>query len=108
MTAQLEAGREERIREIRRELSSLFDGMMQALYKLEGSRLRIEVLETPKMREFMEAHAAALDSSFQKVEMTDTMRRRLQRSDYVFSGMKTFHELNEAFPSLLDENGERK
>lgn len=48
MTAQLEAGREERIREIRRELSSLFDGMMQALYKLEGSQLRIEVLETPK------------------------------------------------------------
>lgn len=108
MTAQLEAGREERIREIRRELSSLFDGMMQALYKLEVSQLRIEVLETPKMREFMETHAAALDSSFQKVEMTDTMRRRLQRSDYVFSGMKTFHELNEAFPSLLDENGERK
>lgn len=108
MTAQLEAGREERIREIRRELSSLFDGMMQTLYKLEGSQLRIEVLETPKMREFTEAHAAALDSSFQKVEMTDTMRRRLQRSDYVFSGMKTFHELNEAFPSLLDENGERK
>ncbi len=108
MTAQLEAGREEHIREIRRELSSLFDGMMQTLYKLEGSQLRIEVLETPRMREFTEAHAAALDSSFQKVEMTDTMRRRLQRSDYVFSGMKTFHELNEAFPSLLDENGERK
>ena len=36
------------------------------------------------------------------------MRRRLQRSDYIFSGIKTFHELNEAFPSLLDENGERK
>ena len=36
------------------------------------------------------------------------MRRRLQRSDYIFSGMKTFHELNEAFPSLLDENGDRK
>ncbi len=36
------------------------------------------------------------------------MRRRLQRSDYIFSGMKTFHELNEAFPSLLDENGNRK
>lgn len=33
------------------------------------------------------------------------MRRRLQRSDYIFSGLKTFHELNEAFPSLLDENG---
>lgn len=36
------------------------------------------------------------------------MRRRLSRSNYIFSGMKTFHELNEAFPSLLDENGNRK
>ena len=36
------------------------------------------------------------------------MRRRLERSNYIFSGMKTFHELNEAFPSLLDENGNRK
>ena len=26
----------------------------------------------------------------------------------MFSGMKAFHELNEAFPSLLDENGRRK
>lgn len=40
--------------------------------------------------------------------MSDAMRRRLMRSDYIFSGMKTFHELNEAFPSLLDENGNRK
>ena len=49
-----------------------------------------------------------LDSTFQKVEMSDKMRERLTRSNYIFSGMKTFHELNEAFPSLLDENGERK
>lgn len=68
MTARLEAGREERMEEIRRELSSLFDGMMRTLYRLEGSQLHVEVLETPRMREFMEAHAAALDSSFQKVE----------------------------------------
>ena len=40
--------------------------------------------------------------------MSDIMRRRLQRSDYIFSGFKTFHELNEAFPSLIDENGNRK
>lgn len=32
----------------------------------------------------------------------------MTRSDYIFSGIKTFHELNEAFPSLLDENGKRK
>lgn len=82
--------------------------MMRTLYKVEGAQFRIEILETPKMREFIEAHAAALDSSFEKVAMSDTMRKRLQRSDYIFSGMKTFHELNEAFPSLLDENGNRK
>ena len=81
---------------------------MRTLYKVEGAQFRIEILETPKMRDFIEAHAAALDSSFEKVAMSDTMRKRLQRSDYIFSGMKTFHELNEAFPSLLDENGNRK
>lgn len=36
------------------------------------------------------------------------MRERLTRSNYVFSGIKTFHELNEAFPSMLDENGNKK
>ena len=82
--------------------------MMQTLYKVEGSQFRIEILETPKMQEFIETHSAALDSSFQQVKMSDAMRQRLQRSNYIFSGMKTFHELNEAFPSLIDENGNRK
>lgn len=81
---------------------------MQTLYKVDGAQFRIDILETPKMQEFINAHSAALDSSFQKVEMSDTMRRRLERSNYIFSGIKTFHELNEAFPSLLDENGNRK
>ncbi|MBQ9178431.1 MAG: minor capsid protein, partial [Prevotella sp.] len=45
---------------------------------------------------------------FRQVKMSDTMRQRLQRSNYIFSGIKTFHELNEAFPSLIDENGDRK
>lgn len=81
---------------------------MRTLHKVEGAQFRIEILEAPKIRQFIEAHAAALDSSFQKVEMSDIMRRRLERSNYIFSGIKTFHELNEAFPSLLDENGNRK
>ncbi len=98
----------ERGEEIRKQLSELFDGMMHTLYSLEGSQFRIEVLAEPKIQKFIDAHAGVLDSSFQKMEMSDAMRRRLQRSDYIFSGMKTFHELNEAFPSLLDENGERK
>lgn len=81
---------------------------MQTLYKVEGAQFRIEILETPKIQKFINAHSAMLDSSFQQVEMSETMRRRLERSNYIFSGMKTFHELNEAFPSLLDENGNRK
>ena len=94
--------------EIRQELSRLFEGMMKTLYKEQGSQLRIELLETPKMQEFIETHADALNSGFQQVKMSDAMRMRLQRSNYIFSGMKTFHELNEAFPSLIDENGNRK
>ena len=102
------AGRKEEEEKIRTQLSELFDGMMQTLFRQQGAHLDIEVLETPKMQEFIEAHASVLDSSFKKVKMSDLMRRRLTRSNYIFSGMKTFHELNEAFPSLLDEDGSRK
>ena len=82
--------------------------MMQTLYSLKGSEFRIEVLAKPKVQKFIDAHAEVLDSGFRQVEMSEAMRRRLTRSDYIFSGMKAFHELNEAFPSLLDENGNRK
>lgn len=102
------AGRKEEEEKIRTQLSELFDGMMQTLFRQQGAHLDIEVLETPKMQKFIETHASVLDSSFAKVKMSDLMRRRLTRSNYIFSGMKTFHELNEAFPSLLDENGNRK
>ena len=81
---------------------------MKTLYKEQGAQFRIELLETPKMQEFIETHADALNSGFRQVKMSDAMRQRLQRSNYIFSGMKTFHELNEAFPSLIDENGNRK
>ena len=81
---------------------------MKALYSQEGAQFNIRILESPQAQEFIEAHASVLDSSFKQVGMSDAMRRRLTRSDYIFSGMKTFHELNEAFPSLLDENGNRK
>ena len=67
---------------------------MKTLYKEQGSQFRIELLETPKMQEFIETHADALNSGFQQVKMSDAMRQRLQRS--------------EAFPSLIDENGNRK
>lgn len=98
----------EREEEIRKQLSELFDGMMHTLYSLEGSQFRMEVLAEPKIQKFIDTHAGVLDSTFKQMEMSDAMRKRLQRSNYIFSGMKTFHELNEAFPSLLDSNGNRK
>lgn len=93
---------------MRRRLSSLFEGMMRSLFKEDAAEFRIELVADPAVQEFVGTHASALDSAFEKVEMSDAMRRRLTRSNYIFSGMKAFHELNEAFPSLLDENGNRK
>lgn len=92
----------------RKKLSSLFEGMMKAAYNAGGAELSIDILAEPNVREFIDAHAGVLDSSFERTPMSENMRRRLQRSDFIFSGMKTFHELHEAFPSMLDENGERK
>lgn len=94
--------------ELRKRIEQSFEGMMSALYRETGASLRIGILAEPEAQEFIEVHAGVLDSSFQKVEMSGLMRRRLQRSDYIFSGMKAFHEMNEAFPSLIDENGNRK
>ena len=94
--------------EVREQLTRLFDGMMKALYRQEGANLDIQIIASDEAQQFIIAHAGALDASFTEVKMSDLMRQRLTRSNYIFSGMKTFHELNEAFPSLLDENGNRK
>lgn len=82
--------------------------MMKTLYKEQGSQFRIDIIAEKPAQDFINAHADALNSGFQQVKMSDAMRQHLQRSNYIFSGIKTFHELNEAFPSLIDENGNRK
>ncbi len=91
--------------DMRKRLSPLFDGMMKAVYKSNGAELAIDILSTPQVREFMTAHAVTLDSSFEKLDMSAAMRRRLQRSNFIFSGMKSFHEVNEALSLLYDNNG---
>lgn len=85
-----------------------FDRMMKVLFRQEGASLEIGILASEEAQDFIETHSSVLDGSFRQVEMSEAMRKRLERSNYVFSGLKTFHELNEAFPSLLDENGNRK
>ena len=85
-----------------------FDRMMKVLFRQEGASLEIGILASEEAQDFIETHSSVLNGSFRQVEMSESMRKRLERSNYVFSGLKTFHELNEAFPSLLDENGNRK
>lgn len=83
--------------------------MMRRLHTShQGAHLAISLLEEPETQDFISTHASILDSSFGQTPMSDAMRQSLQKSDYIFSGIKTFHELHEAFPSLLDENGNRK
>ena len=91
-----------------RELLQRFRNMMRALFNEKGASLRIEILAEKPAQDFIRTHTDTLDSAFRQVGMSHTMRQQLSRSNYVFSGLKTFHELNEAFPSLLDENGNRK
>ena len=90
------------------EVSKGFKNAMKVLFNQKGSSFSIDIMADENVQSLIEAHATVLDRNLQRVEMSDIMRQRLQRSNYIFSGIKTFHELNEAFPSLLDENGNRK
>lgn len=81
---------------------------MKTVFKADGSSLSVEILKDKNVSRFIDTHSSALNDSFAQVPMSDTMRRALQSSTAYFSGMKTFHELNEAFPSLIDENGNKK
>lgn len=89
-------------------LRQKFEHMMHHLHHEKGATLRIDILADEPVQEFISTHADILSESSAKVQCSDDLRQRLQRSNYIFSGMKTFHELNQAFPSLLDENGNRK
>lgn len=71
-----------------------------------------ESLTAEEVQRFIRTHSdvldGAVDTALKEVPLDDISAQRLKESNYVFSGIKTFHELNEAFPSLLDEEGNRK
>lgn len=71
-----------------------------------------ESLTVEEVQRFIRTHSdvldGAVDTALKEVQLDDISVQRLKESNYVFSGIKTFHELNEAFPSLLDEEGNRK
>lgn len=90
------------------EVSKGFKDAMKAVFSQKGSSFSIDIMADGNVQKLIEAHTDVLNRNIERLEMSDLMRQRLTRSNYIFSGMKTFHELNEAFPSLLDENGDRK
>lgn len=90
------------------EVSKGFKDAMKAIFNQKGSSFSIDIMADENVQSLIEAHTSVLDRNLQRLEMSDLMRQRLTRSNYIFSGLKTFHELNEAFPSLLDENGNKK
>ena len=90
------------------DISKGFKDAMKVIYNQKGSSFSIDILADKNVQNLIEAHTGVLDRNLQRLEMSDLMRQRLTRSNYIFSGIKTFHELNEAFPSLLDSNGNRK
>lgn len=55
------AGRKELEEEIRKEMTELFTGMMKAVFSQEGAQFTVELLETPKVQEFIGTHARVLD-----------------------------------------------
>lgn len=71
-----------------------------------------ESLTAEEVQRFIRTHSdvldEAVDTALKEVPLDDISVQRLKESNYVFSGIKTFHELNEAFPSLLDEEGNCK
>lgn len=90
------------------DLTKKYKNALKAMFRQEGSTFTVDILGNKDVQEFISTHATMLNNSFKQVEMSDKMRERLTRSNYIFSGIKTFHELNEAFPSMLDENGNKK
>jgi len=102
------AGKEDEDKRVRERLSKAFRRLMGVVYRQDGASLSVSVLQDEDTLHFIDEHAAVLDDALRQEEISDRMRERLEKSNWVFSGMKVYHEMNEAHLSLLDENGQRK
>ena len=88
-------------------IENLFVLLMSWLYQQRN--FTPEMLTAEEVQRFINAHTEylnkAVETALAEVALDDISVQRLKESNYVFSGIKTFHELNEAFPSLLDSEG---
>ena len=100
---------EERTR-LKTELASAFPLLMAWLWRQKD--LKPEDLKTEQVQQFIRTHAAvldhAVDTAIKETPLDEISVQRLKESNYVFSGIKTFHELKEAFPSLVGADGNIK
>lgn len=75
----------------------------------QQKRLTPESLNADAVLRFIDEHAALLnrgvDYALRDAALDDISVRRLKESCYVFSGVKTFIELREAFPAVTDAQG---
>lgn len=83
-----------------------FQNLMRFVFNVGG--VTPESLTGAEPQHFIQVHTEALAGSFSQVEMSPAMRTQLKRSARVFSGFKTFHEMKEAMPSLIDADGNKK
>lgn len=88
-----------------------FDKMAETVYR-NPDKEATDLLADNEVRKFIDRQKLvfdnAVDTALKEVPLDEVSVQRLKESNYVFSGIKTFHELKETFPSLLDEDGNRK
>lgn len=88
-------------------IENLFVLLMSWLYQQRN--FTPEMLTAEEVQRFINAHTdylnKAVETALAEVPLDEISIQRLKESNYVFSGIKTFHELNEAFPSLIDSEG---
>lgn len=87
-----------------------FGNLMKFIYRQKG--ITPELLRKAEAVAFTDATVSALNEAIEagigQSKPSAIMIQRLKESNYIFSGFKTFHEMKEAFPLLVDENGNRK
>ena len=87
-----------------------FGRLMEFVYRQKG--ITPELLRKAEVIAFTDTAAAALNEAVEagigQSKPSAIMTQRLKESNYVFSGFKAFHEMKEAFPLLVDEEGNRK
>lgn len=94
-------------------MSRDFDNMMKAVHQeAKKTKEATDMLKLEKVQQFIERHKLVLDNAVdvtvRETPLDEISVQRLKESNYVFSGIKTFHELKEAFPSLVGTDGNIK